>query len=102
MKYILHIVFMLCCSSVFGQEWRDSLDMARDAYKNEEYAQALEYYEAAQKGAPDDVDLSDEMAQSAYKAREFEKAEKSINKLEPQKNRERLKPTITTTLVMHG
>lgn len=75
MRYILYIVFILTCSSVYGQGWRDSLDMARDSYKNKEYTQALDYYEAAQKGAPDGVDLSDEMAQSAYKAREFDKAE---------------------------
>ena len=75
MKVIIHIIFILICASAFGQDWRDSLDMARDAYKNEEFLKALEYYESAQKGAPENVDLSDEMAQSAYKAREFKKAE---------------------------
>ncbi len=76
MKWLAYIAFVLIVFPSLGQNWRDSLDMARSAYKNEEYGQALEYYEAAQKGAPDEVDLSDEIAQSAYKAREFERAEK--------------------------
>ncbi len=76
MKVVLHIAVLIVCFSASGQNWRDTLDMARKAYKNQDYGQALEYYESAQKGAPDDVDLSDEMGQSAYKAREFERAEK--------------------------
>jgi len=76
MKNLLYIVFLLLGFSVHGQAWRDSLNVARDAYKKQDYAKALRYYESAQKKAPENVDLSDEMAQSAYKAREFEKAEK--------------------------
>jgi Ca-activated chloride channel family protein len=76
MNKIIHIVFLLLCFSAFGQDWRDSLSIAREAYKKADYSKALKYYESAQKKAPDNIDLSDEMAQSAYKAREFEKAEK--------------------------
>lgn len=76
MKKLVHITLVLLCFSAFGQDWRDSLTVARDAYKKAEYSKALKYYESAQKKAPENVDLSDEMAQSAYKAREFEKAEK--------------------------
>lgn len=76
MNRLIHIVFLLLGFSAFGQDWRDSLDIAREAYKKADYSKALKYYESAQKKAPDNVDLSDEMAQSAYKAREFEKAEK--------------------------
>lgn len=56
--------------------WRDSLKVARKAYNNKDYVKALKYYESAQKKAPDDIDLSDEMAQSAYRSRDFERAEK--------------------------
>ncbi|MBL4862121.1 MAG: tetratricopeptide repeat protein [Crocinitomicaceae bacterium] len=76
MKLVLHIGFVLLCSLAFGQEWRDSLDVARKAYKNKDYEKALKYYKSAQKNAPDNLDLSDEMGQSAYKARNFEDAEK--------------------------
>ena len=76
MKLILNIIFVFIAASSFAQEWRDSLAVAREAYKNEEYPKAVKYYESAQKKAPENIDLSDELAQSAYKAREFEKAEK--------------------------
>ena len=80
MKSLLLIFALVMSSSIsFGQEesaWRDSLVMARKAYEKKEYAEALKYYESTQKIAPEDIDLSDEMAQSAYKARDFERAEK--------------------------
>ena len=76
--------------NVSAQEWRDSLKVARNSYKKQEYVKALKYYQSAQKKAPNDVDLSDEMGQSAYKAREFEKAEKLIDEVllsEPKEGR---------------
>ncbi len=76
MKNIIYILFVLIGMNVSAQEWRDSLKVARDSYKKQDYVKALKYYQSAQKKAPNDVDLSDEMGQSAYKAREFEKAEK--------------------------
>ena len=58
-----------------AQEWRDSLSVARKSYQNKEYSKAFRYYQSAQKKAPKSVNLSDEMAQSAYKARDFKSAE---------------------------
>ena len=75
MKTILSIAFLFVLNFGFSQQWRDSLEAARTAYENKEYGEALKYYESAQKNAPENIDLSDEMAQSAYKAREFKKAE---------------------------
>ena len=76
MKFIIQIAFIIVSSFAVGQEWRDSLDVARKAYENKDYSKALKYYESAQSKAPENIDLSDEMGQSAYKAREFQKAEK--------------------------
>lgn len=78
MKQIVFIVFLMVCSMSFGQEntWRDEISSARDAYKKGDYTKALRHYESAQKTVPDNIDLSDEMGQTAYKAREFERAEK--------------------------
>ena len=76
MRFIIHIVFVFFCLTSLSQEWRDSLDVARAAYKSKDYTKAMKYYESAQKKAPESINLSDEIAQSAYKAREFEKAEK--------------------------
>lgn len=76
MRQLTVIFFLFISFGSYSQEWRDSLKVARDAYKKQEYAKALKYYQSAQKTAPSAIDLSDEMGQSAYKAREFEKAEK--------------------------
>jgi len=76
MRFIIHIIFVSFCLTGISQEWRDSLDFARSAYKSKDYTKAMRYYESAQKKAPENINLSDEIAQSAYKAREFEKAEK--------------------------
>lgn len=65
---------MLVLSVSYGQNWRDSLSAARNAYQNKEYGDALQYYQSTQKLAPDSIDFSNEMAQSAYKARDFDKA----------------------------
>jgi len=71
-------LFLLIAFIAFGanaQDWRDSLSVARKAYQNKEYSKAFRYYQSAQKKAPKSVNLSDEMAQSAYKARDFKSAE---------------------------
>ena len=75
MKFILLIVSILFTLTLSAQEWRDSLSVARSLYKKGEYSKASRYYQSAQKKAPEGIDFSDEMAQSAYKARDFEKAE---------------------------
>lgn len=71
------ILFIALCLNYLSlaQEWRDSLEFARSSYRKGDYATAMRYYESAQKKAPDHVDLSDEHAQSAYRARQFERSE---------------------------
>lgn len=79
MKQFFVFLLVSISSMSFAQvddSWRDSLVVARKAYEKKDYAKALRYYESAQKKAPDNIDLSDEMAQSAYRMREFERAEK--------------------------
>lgn len=74
------VVLASCLLSIsaFGlaQDWKKDLNEARRLYKEKKYPESLEKYKSAQKQAPKDIDLSDEMAQSSYKANEFEKAEK--------------------------
>ena len=76
MKIVTVLLTLLVCASVSAQDWRDTLDMARSAYKLQDYKKAFKHYEKAQKGAPENLDLSDEMAQSAYKSGDYELAEK--------------------------
>lgn len=75
MKLLIYIAFLFCSVSVFSQEWRDSLSVARDAYSKQEYGKALKYYRSAQSKAPEGVDLSKEMGQSAYKNLQYKDAE---------------------------
>jgi Ca-activated chloride channel homolog len=79
LKYYMFLI-LLNCFTVFGQDWRDSLNQARVAYRMKNFEKAIRLYESAQKKAPKGVDFSDEIGQSAYKAKEYEKAEKVYRK----------------------
>lgn len=61
-----------------AQKWRDSLEVARKAYKSGDYDKAITYYKSAQKYAPENIDFSDEIAQSTYRSRDFGAAEKGF------------------------
>jgi len=76
MKTIAVLLVLMVVSGLHAQDWRDTLELARTAYGSKDYEKALEYYKDAQNGAPDGVDLSDEMGQSAYKAEKYDVAEK--------------------------
>ncbi len=79
MSRVLIVLFSLIfVSSLSAQKWIDSLEVARKAYKSGDYEKAVKYYKSAQNHAPEDVDLSDEIAQSTYRSRDFEGAEKAF------------------------
>lgn len=65
-------------NSGFSQEWRDSLNHARELYKGGKYKEALKYYKSAERLAPNDVDLSEEKGQSAYRAGSYKEAEEAF------------------------
>jgi len=79
MRVVFAVLAVFASFHSFSQEWRDSLVLARSSYKKGDYQKALKYYKSAQKKAPKSVDLSDEMGQTSYKAREFDRAEKIYN-----------------------
>lgn len=84
MKYLMFF-FIVVSGMIYSQEWRDSLETARTLYKKKDYGKALKYYKSAQKKAPEGVNLSDEIGQTAYKAREFELSEKIYQQNTPNK-----------------
>lgn len=89
MRSSLLILVLFSSGVIHSQQWRDSLDAARKAYKEEKYLDALKYYKSAQKNAPENIEFSDEIGQTAYKARQFDIAEKiyrqnASNKLSKQ------------------
>ena len=65
-KLAVLIILLSVGNGASAQDWRDTLNMARSAYKKQDYKKAVKLYEKAQKGAPENVDLSNEMAQSAF------------------------------------
>lgn len=73
---IILLVLFISSTAVFGQDWRDSLDAGRRAYKEKKYDQALRQITNAQKKAPEGVDLRKEIGNSAYKKGDYELAEK--------------------------
>lgn len=80
----MKVVFSIFCLFFFAlnslsQDWKKDLNSARKLYKEGKYQEATKKYKSAQKNAPKDIDLSDEIAQSSYKASEFDKAEKVYN-----------------------
>ena len=86
----MKLVFLASCllfTTAFGlaQDWKKDLNDARKLYKDTKYGESLKKYQSAQKHAPKNVDLSDEIAQSSYKANEFEKAEKIYNQSSSKK-----------------
>jgi Ca-activated chloride channel family protein len=79
----MRFIFFLFLSFIslnlaYSQRWADSLDVARKAYKSGDYDKALRYYQSAQKSAPKNIDLSDEIAQSTYRSRDFKNAQKAF------------------------
>ncbi|MDB3905980.1 tetratricopeptide repeat protein [Crocinitomicaceae bacterium] len=86
MKTIAVLVVLFVVANVYAQDWRDTLELARTAYKSKDFDKALGYYERAQNTAPDGVDLSDEMGQSAYKAKRYDVAEKIYQQNQANKN----------------
>lgn len=76
MKAVIVTISLLYSFFGLSQDWRDTLNLARKAYTSKDYDKALGYYQKAQQSAPEGVDLSDEMGQSAYKAKKYDAAEK--------------------------
>nr|WP_294857898.1 tetratricopeptide repeat protein [uncultured Fluviicola sp.] len=76
---ILTILCILAFNS-FGQEWKEPLNEARRLYKKGNYKEALKYYKRAERLAPNDVDLSQEIGQTAYRANDFETAAENFER----------------------
>ena len=74
MKQLLIIAFCFVTSLSWSQDWRDALDQARTLYKEKNYDKAYNAYLIALKGAPKNISLDAEVAQAAYKAKDYQKS----------------------------
>jgi len=80
MKNWIVFLFVLLSFTVQAQEWRKEVAMARQAYAEGQYQKAYTYYQRAQKNAPNTVNLSQELAQTAYKLQDYYQAEQWFRK----------------------
>lgn len=73
-RYIV-LLILAFSSTTHAQHWGDSLRVARTAFKGENFELAYEKFLAAQRLAPDNIDLSHDIATAAYRAEDYETAE---------------------------
>lgn len=73
-KYIV-LLILVYSSSVNAQFWGDSLKAARNAFESEDFELAYDKFLSAQRLAPDEIDLSKDIATSAYRAEDYKTAE---------------------------
>ncbi len=55
-------------------DWRGLVNLAREAYKAKEYKKAMLFYQTAMPEVPEDVDLSNEIAQTQYRLKQYQAA----------------------------
>lgn len=80
MKELLLIALCFLGYTAFGQDWEEDLNHARQLYKKGNYKEALKYYKRADQLAPNDVDLSQEIGQTAYRANDFRTAAENFER----------------------
>src|SRR5690606_2676259 len=74
-----HIIFLFALSngiSVVAQEWRASFKQGQEAFGNGNYQEALKHFRDAQSLAPEGVNITDLINQSAYRSGSFKDAVK--------------------------
>jgi len=86
MKYLFLLSLVFQFKSLNAQAWKDSLIEARKYYGQKDFGKAFEKYNGLLKIAPKHLDLSDEIAQAAYKAEQYKAAEETYKNRLNQKD----------------
>lgn len=81
---VLVISFFCLTSLVYGQSWKDSLQLGINAYKNGDYLSALQKIISAQRLAPDEINLAGDIGTAAYRAGDYETAETAFKAFNSQ------------------
>jgi Ca-activated chloride channel homolog len=83
MKFLFLVIVVVSgtANSAYSQNYVDSLNAARRASNNGQYRKALKYYKSTERIKPKDLDLSQEMGQTAYKAGDYETAKRCFDNL---------------------
>lgn len=79
MKNMILILAIISTSSVAtAQSWRDSIQNGRSLYEQGKFDEAYESLVEAQKIAPEDIDLTKDIGNAAYRKGDYEMAEKAF------------------------
>ena len=71
---IITVWVTLAFTSLYGQAWRDSLNVGQQVFQSGDYARAMKLFRDAQDLAPAHVNILDLINQSAYKAQNYQDA----------------------------
>lgn len=79
MRLLIYImVFLSSASIASAQSWRDSLQLGKQYYKEGNYQRAYQTLLKAQEITPNDVDLSQDIGNAAYRSGDYKMAEKAF------------------------
>lgn len=79
MKNIILLAIVLFVTGFVGaQSWKDSLRLGKKYYQEGNYKQAYQSLLEAQKLAPSEIDLSQDIGNAAYRSQDYEMAEKAF------------------------
>ncbi len=89
MRSILLIsIIFFSTGLVSAQSWEDSLRIGKQYYQDKEFEKAYRTLLEAQKLAPSDVDLSQDIGNAAYRSQDFDMAEKAFRAAASRNNDE--------------
>ncbi len=80
-KWFLIFVVLIYSGTTFAQSWKDSVELAIQAYKNQEFKKAQQLFMSAQRIAPPEVDLSKSIGTTSYRAGDFATAKQAFGQI---------------------
>lgn len=87
MKLVVFVFILVTLStSSYSQSWKDSLRSARAYYQEGDFTRAYNKFIAAQRLAPAEIDLSKDIATSAYRKGDYNKATDAFKKITQNPN----------------
>lgn len=90
-RYIIFFMWIVPLGVFSQTSWKDSLLHAKKAYEKGNYTQAFNQTMAAQRLAPESIDLAKDLGTTAYRAGDFAQAEKAFNHAISREPNEKLK-----------
>jgi Ca-activated chloride channel family protein len=79
LSYLLLFALLSVGFDSNAQDWMQDLKAAREAYQRKAYKQSFDLYRSLEGKLPKNVDVANEMGQAAYRAGNFEDAERYFN-----------------------